>query len=160
MSKQYLDFDNYLKSYAREHNVSIDQARQMGDAHNAYQDEMVKRVKENSSKNEANKITFTEGKTRPLISVGNKTMLTRNNKLMYFSKDNNARRYAANPYPIVPKSEYGLIITGGNERKFIYTGNGDNHGGRSHTMGRYGNPQNLGDVSKILRKRQEVGDYN
>ena len=154
-----LDFDTFAKNYARENNISLEQARQIGDTYNAFQDEKQKRVKGNSSKILVNKISFADAKPGG-IEVGNKTMLTRNNKLMYFMKDNNKRRFKQNPYPVVPKSEYGLVITGGNERKFIYTNNGDNHGGRSHTMGRYGNPQPLKEVSKILFKRQEIGQDN
>lgn len=154
-----LDFDTFAKNYARENNISLEQARQIGDTYNAFQDENQKRVKENSSKSLVNKISFADAKPRG-FPVGNKTMLARNNKLMYFMKDNNNRRFKQNPYPVVPKMEYGLVITGGNERKFLSMFQGDNDGIKSHTMGRYGNPQRLGDVSKILFKRQEIGQDN
>lgn len=154
-----MEYEQYLKQYARENSITVEQARMTGDANKSYQDENSKLLRRGVSKNTVNNISFSDAKPRA-IEIGNQTMLTRNNKLMYFMKDNNNRRFKQNSYPVVPKSENGLVITGQNQRKFIYTNNGDNHGGRSHTMGRYGNPQPLKEVSKILFKRQEIGQDN
>lgn len=105
--------------------MSAEQTALLADTQRAYNDLIFYRKKTQNTGDISQYVAGFEHKTDyNRIHIGNKTSLTHNNKLLFFTAPNFNKFdkvYAGNP-----TNQYGTTITGENQRKWIVLGYGDN----------------------------------
>ena len=149
-------FEEFNRQYAKEKRMQPEQTALLGDTQRAYNDLLFARKKTQNTGDISQYVAGFQHKTDyNRINVGNKSSLTHNNKLLYFSAPN------FNKYDKVyagdVKTNYGTTITGENQRKWIVLGYGDNQNSFRPMMNplgsQYGSNMTPSMVSKVLDKQ-------
>ena len=146
-------FEEFVKTHAKEKQMSQDIIRQSADTQRLYQDYLSKNRKYNHTTDTSQYVKGFEHLTN-YINVGNKSSIGHNNKLLYFNAPNFNRFEKA--YPSPKQSQYGTIIDSENSRKWYALGSPDNQNSlykvNGHPLGLYGKPMSMGQVKKIMLK--------
>jgi len=149
-------FEEFNRQYAKEKGMNPAHTAILGDTQRAYNDILFTRKRTQNTGDISQYVAGFHHKTDyNHIHVGNKTSLTHNNKLLYYTAPN-FNKYDK-VYAADVKTNYGTGMSGENERKWIVLGYGDNQNSFRPMMkplgSQFGSNMSPSMVSKILDKQ-------
>lgn len=110
----------FTKTFAREKHITVEQAQGSLEMHKHYEDISYRRRRNQTTNIPQNVLQNQIPHNKGVLVVGSGMLLKANNKLMYFQNS----KYGG--YPVDAHSQYGIIVDGVNQRKFVSMDGGDN----------------------------------